>query len=98
MNTAYKKWFEQAALDPAHRRAAIAVFTKQRAIFFCCAVVITVCDLIICLIPTRNPSTPALLAFSAVMAWFIVFRVDSRRCVLTLLDQFDNDRNAKPTA
>jgi hypothetical protein len=98
MNTKYKKWFEQAALDPVHRRVAIAGFTKQRAILFCCAVVITVSDLMICLTPTQSPSSPALLAFSAVMVWFIFFRVDSQRRVLTLLDQFEKDRDAKPAA
>jgi hypothetical protein len=98
MNTKYKKWFEQAALDPARRRVAIAGFTKQRTILFCCAVVITVCDLMICLTPARSPSPPALLGFSAVMVWFTFFSVDSQRCVLTLLDQFDNDRDEKPAA
>jgi hypothetical protein len=98
MNTKYNKWFEQAALDPAHRRVAIAGFTKQRAMLFCCAVVITVCDLMICFTPTHSPSSPTLLAFSAVMVWFIFFRVDSRRRTLTLLDQFDKDRDDKPAA
>jgi hypothetical protein len=91
MNTKSNKWFEQAAADPAHRRAAIADFTKQRAILFCCAVAITVCALIICLIPTQSPSSPTLLSFCAVMSWLIFFRVDSNRRVLTLLDRFDKD-------
>jgi hypothetical protein len=98
MNTKYKKWFEQAAFDPAHRRAAIAGFTRQRTILFCCAVVMTACALFICLTPTRSPSSPIFLDFSAVMMWFIFFRVDSQRRVLTLLDQFDKDRNEKPDA
>jgi hypothetical protein len=98
MDSKYKKWFEQAALEPAHRRVAIAGFTKQRAILFCCAVVMTVCALFICLTPTRNPNSPILLCFSAVMTWFIFFRVDSQRRVLTLLDQFDKDRNEKSDA
>ena len=94
MNTKYKKWFEQAALDPVQRRVAIAGFTKQRAIFLCCAVVITVCDLMICLTSTHSSSSPALLAFSAVMIWFIFFRVDSQRRVLTLLEKFSQDEKS----
>ncbi len=96
MNSKYNKWFEQAAADPAHRRVAIAGFTRQRAILFCCAVLVTVCDLLICLAPTHNPSSPILLSFSAVMIWFIFFRIDSQRRVLTLIDRFAKDE--KPAA
>ncbi len=98
MNAKYNKWFEQAALDPVHRRVAIADFTKQRAILFVCAVLITICDLLMTLTPTHSPSSPVLLAFSAVMIWYIFFRVDSRHRVLTLLDQFDKSRAEKPAA
>jgi lipopolysaccharide export LptBFGC system permease protein LptF len=97
MNTKFNKWFEQAAADPARRRAAIADFTRQRAILFSCAVVMTICALAMCLIPTRSPGTPTLAGFGAVMMWFIVFRVDSHRRVLTLLDRFSKDRDEKPT-
>ncbi len=98
MNTKYHKWFAQAALNPTHRRTAIAGFTRQRAIILCCAIVITACDLMICLTPAHNPSSPALLAFSAVMMWCIFFRIDSQRRVLTLLDQLEKDRDGKSAA
>ena len=98
MKTQFSKWFEQAAEDPARRRAAIASFTKQRNILLCCALVPTVCALMISFTPTRSPNTPALMGFGALLTWIIVFRVDSHRRVLTLLDGFSKDRDAKPTA
>jgi hypothetical protein len=95
MNTKFNQWFEQAAADPAQRRAAIAGFTRQRAIHFCCAVVITISALAFCFIPGHSPA-PALIGFCATMQWYVFFRVDSHRRVLTLLDRFGKDRHEIP--
>jgi hypothetical protein len=98
MNTKFNQWFEQAAADPVRRHTAIANLTKQRTILFCSAIVVTSCVLLFCFTPTQSASTPALGGFGAVMTWFIFFRVDSHRRVLTLLDHFSKDRDAKPLA
>ena len=88
MNAKYNKWFEAIAADPVRRRAAIADFTRQRAILFCCALAMTACAVAMCFTPVRSPGSPALLSFAAAMSWVGVVRVDSRRQVLTLLEKF----------
>jgi len=98
MNTKFNEWFEQAAADSIYRRVAIADLTKQRTIMFCCAIVITICALAICLTPTRSPNSPILLCFSAILTWFGFFRVDSNRRVLKLIDQLYKKSDEKTTA
>jgi hypothetical protein len=96
MDTKYNKWFEETAADPVRRRAAIADFSKQRTILFCCALVMTACAAAICFTSTHSPSAPALLSFAAAMSWIGVFRVNSKRQILTLLEKFSRDE--KPAA
>ena len=97
MNTKFNRWFEQTAADPVLRRAAIADFTKRRAIIFCCALVITAGVLAMCFTTTHNPSSPILESFAAFMSWIVVIRIGSHLRVLKLLEQFSS-RDEKPAA
>jgi len=96
MNTKYNKWFEETAADPVRRRTAITDLSKQRTILFCCALIVTGCAVGMCFTSTRSSISPTLLSFAAAMSWVGVFRVDSRRQVLTLLEKFNRDE--KPAA
>ena len=91
MNTKYNKWFEETAADPVRRRAAIADFSKQRFILFCCALGMTACAVAMFFTTTRYPNSPSLLAVSAALTWIGFVRVDARRQVLTLLEKFCRD-------
>ena len=95
MNTKYKAWFEETAADPVRRRAAIADFTKQRALLICCALVASAAAAFMFFTSTRSPNSPALLTFSAAMIWIGVVRVDARRQALTLIDKLFS-RDEKP--
>jgi sorbitol-specific phosphotransferase system component IIBC len=97
MFTKYNKWFEQTAADPTRRRAAIADFTKRRAILFCCALVITGSALAMFFTATRNPTSAVLESFAAFMSWITVISISSDLRVLQLLDQFLS-RDEKATA
>jgi hypothetical protein len=90
MNTKYKRWFEQTAADPARRRVAIADFTKRRAIFFCCALIVTGCAVVMAFTATHHPSAPMVESFAAFMSWIVVIRVNSDLRVLKLLDQISS--------
>jgi len=79
MKTKYDKWFEDAAADLVLRHAAIADLSRQRAILFGSASVITLCAAAIGFTTTRSVSAPALLSFAAGMSWGAFFYVDSRR-------------------
>jgi hypothetical protein len=96
MNTKYNKWFEETAADPVRRRAAIADFTKQRAILICCSLVVTAATVAMFFTATRSPNSPALLTISSALMWFGVVRIDARRRVLTLVEKFSRDE--KPSA
>jgi len=97
MNTKFNKWFEQTATDPTRRHAAIADFTKRRAILFCCALVITAGALAMYFAGTRNSSSLILECFAAFMSWIVVIRIGSHLRILKLLEQFSG-RDERPAA
>jgi hypothetical protein len=97
MFTKYNKWFEQTAADPARRRAAIADFTRRRAILFCSALVITGGALAMFIMETRRPSAAVLESFAAFSSWMAVMSVSSDLRVLKLLDRFSS-RDEKAAA
>jgi hypothetical protein len=98
MNTKFNQWFEQTAADPARRRAAILDFTRRRIVLFICAALVTVCAIGMHFTPARNPNSPALISLSAALLWLVVFRIDSQRRALVLVDRFDQNKDPKPAA
>jgi len=98
MSAICDKRLEQAAADPAQRRAAIADFTRQRFVLFCCALVLTVGAVAMRFTPTRSPHTAQLIAIGAVLLWIVVFRVVAHLRALTEMDRGNKTPDAKPTA
>ncbi len=96
MKTKFNQWLEQEAADPVRRRAAMADFTRRRTVLFGCALVVTVCALMMHFTPTRNPNSPTLASLSAVLLWLVVFRLDFHRRALALADRGDKGKAGKP--
>ena len=96
MNTQHNHWFDHTAADPVLRRRAIADLTRRRAVLFCCALVVTASATAMFLTSTRQPNSPVLGCLATFLSWIVVIRVDSSRRVLTLIDRFFKDSDAKP--
>ena len=88
MSTKYSKWFEETAVDPTRRRAAISDYSKRRTILICCALVVTVCALVTFFPTPQSPKGTAALTFAAAMMWISCARVGSDLRTLKLLDRF----------
>jgi len=96
MNTKLDKKLEPTAADPVRRRAAIAVLTRQRAMIFCSALVVTACALLMHFSHAQNPKSPMLIGLGAVLMWLVVFRIDFQRRALLLPDRGDPAKDEKP--
>lgn len=99
MFTKYDKWFEQAATEPARRRAAIADFSKRRNILFWCAMVITLCALLSAFASDMaGKSGGFALLFSAAVIWSIVFKFESELRLLQVIEKLLGKSDEKPLA
>ncbi len=79
--------FDRMAADPARRRAGIADLSLRRSVLFCCAVVMTLCALMVFFGSNRTSGGGAAIGFGSATMWMLVFKFESDLRLLRVVER-----------
>ena len=93
----YDEYFDMMVANPALRREGIRDLSWRRTLMFWCAVVITLCGLVLLFTSSHSSGAGAAgLLFAAAMSWISGSKIDSNLRLLRAIQRLDRRSDDKP--
>ena len=89
------RYFDEMAADPARRGEAIIAYSKQRNMFYICAMMISASAILEFCFGGRSSAG---IFFAAAVSWSMCFKAGSDLRLLRAIDRLEKGSDEKPVA